>query len=460
MTKIERMVNQNDIYLEYQKVKNILLEDAKNGDYLDKMKSFICTLMMSNSTKIFPGFFNTRVSILEFLTKEKYIEPALIKSRHAFPNIEVSGKRMFMSEEFCEIVKLFIGNRNPHNKLLFKEDFMKYSEISGKDFMNACRSYYKELLTIRTDLFKHLGVNNFDSDKRIYNFNGIDGFWVYFEGESISERLLPDGYAKLALAIKKDISGVKASARAKKLLKYLYDNLPEKHEKSLQEYACCDCGEKDTIQSYGEKKEWLEHVVKELREELCSDCFILKHGVAAAKKAEINPIKYRVSNRKGIKLSEESKKKMEHTRFYNKLSKANDEVRVSKVRVFGQGKTEFVKGSKRNTIVHTESISMRSKEKDVPIESKDKIFENNIILAIKEIISSHEGSSMGLDENSVDEILFLSLAEHHKNENLTPADCAGIPIFGDTYRCNTEKIVSILEEEPLSSPTFIPLSPS
>jgi len=456
MTKIEKLMNQKDIYTEYQKVKNILLKDAKNGDYLDKMKSFICVFMMSNSGRLFPGFLNTRVSGFELFTKEKYIEPSLVKKRHVFPNIGIKEKRMFMSEEFCEIIKLFIDSRDPYSKLLFKEDFIRHSKISGKEFITLCRNYYKDLFTIHTDLFKHLEVNNFDSDRGIYNFNGPSGFWVYFEGESLSELLHPQGYAKLASAIKKDISGAEASSRAKNLLKHLFDNLPEKHEKSLSEYTCCDCGEKDDIQSYGEKREWLDHAVKELREGLCSDCFVAKYGIDAAKRAEINPRKYQVSSRKGIKISEEEKKRNEHTRFYNKLAKANKEISVSKIRVFGQGRTEYVKGQKKNQFVHTDSIKMHSNLENTPKESKHKIFEKNIILAIEEIISSEEGSSMGLDKNSIDEILFLSLAEHHKDENLSPGDCAGIPIFGDTYRCSTEKIVSTLEEvDPTHSPSCI-----
>jgi len=127
------------------------------------------------------------------------------------------------------------------------------------------------------------------------------------------------------------------------------------------------------------------------------------------------------------------KKNTEKKRFYDKLSLANKEVHISKIRVYGQGRTEFIqikkrKGSGKLSAVHPEDLVFSRKSiVDEGLSERD-IFEHSVAQEAKVLIESPAGEQMGLTLDVLDELIVTSMGIHTGRKIQDPKICVKIAL--------------------------------
>lgn len=196
-------------------------------------------------------------------------------------------------------------------------------------------------------------------------------------------------------------------------------------------YICNKCGSEGVC--YAKSIEEFMETVSE-REKLCLDCIEKNIEEKKAKerkstnrksKDEVNPqLKECGHCQKEFMSAGDSfcsdrcrRKNREKKLFYGALQKANNEVEISKVRVYGQGRTEYISAtksphSKRMNTVHQGAVPHLKKGEDKD-ERSENYFEECIEKEAKDIISSHIGKELGLDHSMLDELKMEAMKIHY-----------------------------------------------
>jgi len=126
---------------------------------------------------------------------------------------------------------------------------------------------------------------------------------------------------------------------------------------------------------------------------------------------------------KGYTLSEEEKKAREKTAFYNNLKKATREVNISNIRIFGQGRTEFIKSTADTKRQKTKGAVSHIEDIDKVVKSPHILFEEELYKEINSFIHSEKGNTFGLTLSNKEELFMLSVQHHIGDRTLSAEEC-------------------------------------
>lgn len=240
-----------------------------------------------------------------------------------------------------------------------------------------------------------------------------------------------------------------------KLRTYL-DN-PVKVSREKFDYVCAECGT-DTDVMARNAEEFLGLMVE--RSKLCKECFYNMNEASLnaenakddafrkkknkdrykkrimKKKKEVSKVNCEVcgerchnkTNASVQVCSDKCKKKYNETkRFYKRLSRANNEIDIAKVRVYGQGRYEQIHARKTEHGKKWDVLKASTVDTD-SVKTDMDIFEEEAVRYAKKIISSEKGREMGLEFGDIEEVVLTAYGHKMKNKNLNAEACVNLAL--------------------------------
>ena len=373
---------------EVLKVKKILLRDAKSEDVETVKKAFVAAMMMKVK--------DVRI-MKEGIMKLRIVDIKLPHGKMTYPWFGSPGHYEISMEEVERVCLSFFERM----VCAGDESFFRIGSASGvmdRDIFSGIQEYFIKLITKDTSLLLEAGLY---AEKRfgykLYEENLFGG--EEEEGEEENELSRVVGEAGVIEWV--SLGDVK---EGKESLKNIRSAAKEKVKKTV---FCVTCHSSVTVTGKTELQVIERAGGKEFRCPVCS-----RRG----ERQDRGPI------------SPEEKGKKDTEVFYKKLSRANREVFLSSVWVYGQGRSERIIFKEKGKRAVPKEIHRANIERET--YNPEIIFETEARLQTRRYILSESGKSKGLDLSMWEEILMLVMQERMRDKKLAPDKCIELVVAG------------------------------